>query len=345
MVSLKMQGGEDMRGERKGTMAWAAVLLVLFLGAADARAVEDGDLDPTFGAGGLVTTDAGGLDVVRDVAVQADGKIVAVGFKYDNETDEEYTGDFAVARYNPDGSLDTDFGPGGVGVVITDASDNGTDDRAMAVALQADGKIVAAGFVKVWKEAPLFFASGREYARDLRGTGGYDYDFALVRYNADGSLDAGFGTGGVVRTDVTGNLDYAFGVAVQSDGRIVVAGGADLGSYLPLMARYESDGKVDETFGDNGFFVGDSDELRGGAMFLDVALDSRERIVAAGLHAIPPPPVLHAEGSQGLEAFADKMALRIALPDFDFFLARLKTDGTLDTSLDSKGWTTTDIAG
>src|SRR5206468_80556 len=106
--------------------------------------------------------------------------------------------DFALARYNANGSLDTTFGTGGK--VTTDFA--GDDDQAFAVVLQTDGKIVAAGVAKTYR-------------------GG---DFALARYNANGSLDATFGTGGKVTTDFAGNDDAAHGVVVQADGRIVAAG-------------------------------------------------------------------------------------------------------------------------
>src|SRR5439155_272563 len=105
--------------------------------------------------------------------------------------------DFAVARYNADGSLDASFGVGGE--VTTDF--NSSFNVALSVALQTDGRIVAAG---------------------ISGTGGGDADFALARYNAGGSLDTTFGMGGKVLTDFgpsSGNV--ANSVAVQADGKIV----------------------------------------------------------------------------------------------------------------------------
>jgi uncharacterized delta-60 repeat protein/uncharacterized repeat protein (TIGR01451 family) len=169
-----------------------------------------GDLDPTFGTGGKVTTDFAGSNAgANGVALQADGKIVAAGF-----ADSGSGSDFALARYNPDGSLDASFGTGGK--VTTDFA--GGSDSAFGVALQADGKIVAAGFAD----------SGS------RG------DFALARYNPDGSLDASFGTGGKVTTDFAGSGDEAFGVALQADGKIVAAGFAGSGSRGDFaLARYQ----------------------------------------------------------------------------------------------------------
>src|SRR6185312_12779398 len=119
------------------------------------------------------------------------------------------------------GDLDGAFGTGGT--VTTDFAGNG--DEARAVAVQPDGKIVAAG-----------------------GALGATVDFALVRYRPDGTLDATFGTGGKVTTDF-GSAEQAFAVAVQPDGKIVVAGGGATGFEL---ARYNADGSLDGTFGAGG---------------------------------------------------------------------------------------------
>ena len=172
-------------------LATAAVALALITAALPAAAAAaPGDLDPTFGSGGKVTTDVGGSDGAQAVAIQGDGKVVAAGL---GNFAGPGTGDFALARYNPDGSLDTSFGSGGK--VTTDF---GGFDAASAVAIQPDGKIIAAG---------------------RSGSG----DFALARYNPDGSLDSSFGSGGKVTTDF-GGFDSAFGVALQADGKIVAAG-------------------------------------------------------------------------------------------------------------------------
>lgn len=153
-----------------------------------ARYNTDGSLDATFDGDGRVTTAFAGADVANGVKVQPDGKIVTAG----------HSGfDFALARYNPaDGSLDTAFD--GDGKVTTDFGTN-TLDGAADLALQPDGRIVAAGISLA--------------------------DFGVARYNADGSLDSGFGTGGKVHTDVSfGYFDTANAVALQSDGKIVVSG-------------------------------------------------------------------------------------------------------------------------
>src|SRR4029077_6628971 len=99
------------------------------------------------------------------------------------------------------------------------------------VALQPDGKIVVVG----------------------RSGGLTGFDFGVVRYDADGSLDTGFGTGGMVRTDFAGGADYAHGVAIQGDGKIVVAGHAGLVNDNDFaLARYNADGSLDASFGSGG---------------------------------------------------------------------------------------------
>lgn len=188
-----------------------------------ARYNPDGSLDLVFGGGGKVTTDFDGLDRAEDMAVQEDGKIIAVGVSG--------SGNFALARYNIDGTLDSSFD--GDGKVITDF---GGDDRAQGVAIQALGKIVAVGFSVL----------------------DYDEKFGIARYNHDGSLDTSFGLNGKVTTDFgdpsdVGVLcpparsdcsnDIAEDIAVQSDGKIVVVGGA--GACVPpcdfAVARYLGD--------------------------------------------------------------------------------------------------------
>ena len=150
-----------------------------------ARYNPDGSLDATFGMGGKVITALGPLDSygfpsfdaqVKAVALQGDGKIVVAGDKFDGGSVDI----FALARYNPDGSLDATFGTGGTVTTIVSTDSSEHNDSANALALQRDGKIVAAG---------------------ASGTGGFT-QFALARYNPDGSLDATFGT---TTTTLTGS--------------------------------------------------------------------------------------------------------------------------------------------
>jgi uncharacterized delta-60 repeat protein len=182
------------------------------------RYEADGDLDTTFGTGGIVTTDLRGYnDWGSSIALQSDGKIV-FGSKSSNGTDN----DFAVVRYNTDGSIDTTFGTNGK--VFTTIGSG--DDDGEAVSIQSDGKIVLAGYT----------------------SNGTDTDFAVVRYNSDGSLDTSFGSGGKVVTPVGSGADQAHGVTVQSDGKILVVGETDNGTNLDVaVVRYNTDGTPDES--------------------------------------------------------------------------------------------------
>ena len=164
-----------------------------------------GDLDPTFGGDGKVTTHFEGGGGAQGVAIQADGKIVAVG-----GAGKPFR--FALARYMPNGSLDTTFG--GDGKVTTKFAER--YERAYGVAIQADGKIVAVGQA--------------EHA---------DPKFALARYMPNGTLDTAFGADGQVITDVTGELDGAHGVVIQANGKIVAAGtGGRWPDLRFALARY-----------------------------------------------------------------------------------------------------------
>jgi uncharacterized delta-60 repeat protein len=183
-----------------------------------ARYNSDGSLDTSFGVGGKVTTDFfGEPDGVADLFVQPDGKIVAGGFTV---AGTHFYG-FGLVRYNPDGSLDPGFGNGGKATV-----NNSCELRAMS--RQPDGKIIAVGGT----------------------TAGNTEDFALARFNADGSLDTGFGNHGTLNTDLFGQGDIASDVILQPDGQILVCGT----TYLPdpslssltdfALVRYFSKHKV-----------------------------------------------------------------------------------------------------
>lgn len=268
----------------------------------------DGDLDPTFGTGGKVTTSfTDAFGEIRSVAVQSDGKIVVAG----EVVDSNFASDFALARYNADGSLDDgsanditpvdSFGTGGK--VTTDFF--GGNDGANGLALQTDGKIVVTGYA----------------------INGDNSNFALARYNADGSLDDGaaaditpgdsFGTTGKVTTDFSVSIftfpAVAFDVALQSDGKIVAAGkamggGAPTSSLDFALARYNADGTPDVMFGINGRltldFFSHFDETASA-----LALQSDGKIVVAG-------NILNGA-------------------NYDFALARFNADGSLDDGANS----------
>lgn len=172
------------------------------------------NIDGSFGTSGTATTDLGGNDTASALAVQSDGSLIAVGSS---------NGSFALAHYNADSSLDTDFGSGGT--VVTPQA-NGP---ATAVAIGASGEIYVAGYV--WDS-----------------TAGHD-DLALAAYGPNGALDTTFGASGIATMSFAANA-YAVGVGVQSNGRIVVAGYMSQGSAL--LAGFNPDRSADATFGTSG---------------------------------------------------------------------------------------------
>lgn len=203
-------------------IAPASVLatLVLLVSAPGASAALPGELDPSFGTGGKVQSPIGPESYGGGVAVQSDGKILAVG------TPEESQG-FSVARLLPDGSPDPSWGEGGV--VTTPL---GKFASAFDVAVQPDGKIVVVG------EAP----------------GAVNEDFAIVRYRSNGELDPSFGEGGIVILPVGTEGDQGRVVAVGPGGRIAVVGISDLPGFRNAVgvAMLESDGNPEAAFAGDG---------------------------------------------------------------------------------------------
>jgi uncharacterized delta-60 repeat protein len=249
-----------------------------------ARYNIDGTPDAGFGIGGRVITDFfGGNDRATSIIIQPDGRIVVGGDAFNTSTGNT---DFAIARYNPDGSPDTSFDADGK--LSTDLSIN---DVANALVLRPDGKLLLAGSAlisQLGKDFALvsynsdgtpdatFGTNGRVItdfsnlsdevtaaivkpgglilAVGFAGTTGMSRDFALAQYNADGSLDSTFGVGGKATVDFFGGTDEARAVALQTDGRIVVAGsafnGATLGDFA--VARFDDDGTLDSSFRGSG---------------------------------------------------------------------------------------------
>jgi uncharacterized delta-60 repeat protein len=258
-----------------------------------------GLLDPTFGSGGLVTTSFPSSPALQSVLVQPDGKVVAAGWAYTARTSD----DFVVVRYNADGSLDTGFGSGGI--VTTDIN-KGSDDVAEAMVLQpgTNGKILVAGST----------------SNPVKGRYFDDYNFALVRYNANGTLDTTFGTNGKVTTDLGSAGDVAYAMAVQPDGKIILAGRN--GANELALVRYTANGALDPTFGTGGKLV-TGISITGGPggsrNQVSISLEPDGRIVVAGT-SIPSATV------------------------WDFLVARFNSNGTPDTSFGGgAGLVTTDF--
>jgi uncharacterized delta-60 repeat protein len=199
----------------------AFVLAVLLIPSALAA---PGALDPSFGTGGKVTTAIGSYDAYANALVrQPDGKLVAAGSSVNVAT----LGDFALARYNPNGSLDTSFN--GTGKVTTAIGPG--NDYAYALAVQPDGKLVVAG----------------------RSYNGSNDDLALARYNPNGSLDTSFNGTGKVTTAIGAGDDSADALALQPDGKIVAAGYSYNGSAeVFTLARYNPNGSLDTSFNGTG---------------------------------------------------------------------------------------------
>ena len=185
----------------------------------------DGTLDTSFDGDGKVFTSIGSIDLAYSVAIQSDDRIVVAGATYNGSNF-----DFAVIRYNTDGTLDTSFD--GDGKVITPIGS--FDDVAYSVAIQTNGHIVAAG----------------------KSSNGTNSDFVVVRYNTNGTLDTSFDGDGKAITPVGSIEDVAYSVAIQPDGRIVAAGYAGCNTGEPgddfAVVRYNTDGTLDASFDGDG---------------------------------------------------------------------------------------------
>ncbi|MGC0329816.1 putative delta-60 repeat protein/putative repeat protein (TIGR01451 family) [Streptomyces sp. SAI-170] len=334
---------------RAGTVAATVLALVLTLPGTAAAA--PGDLDTTFSGDGRVATDfnGGSYDESRDMAVQADGRIVTVGLTQHPGTGEI---DFALARYRTDGSLDPEFG--GDGRVIADV--RGGEDVANGVAVQPDGKIVVVG------------RSADPETFETR--------FTVTRFNPDGSFDTGFGSGGVVLTSLpaTQGSGEAHAVQLYGDGRILVAGlsGFEYGPSDFAVARYHSDGSLDTDFAGDGTVT--TAFANGASAAYDVALQSDGKIVAAGRGRYNYPANAsdfavvrytadgsldtgfdgdgkvvtgfgEADSAGGVKVQPDGKIVLAGSSDFDFALARYASDGALDPGFGGDGKVVTDFAG
>jgi uncharacterized delta-60 repeat protein len=312
----------------------------------------DGSLDTSFDTDGRVITDVGypNASKARKLAIQADGKVVVAG-----ETSNGFNTDFALIRYHADGTRDASFGIGGK--VLTDISSNINGDTANALAIQADGRIVAAGqttlsassdFALVrynadgsldtsfdgdgkvttdfaassydFANAVAIQADGKIIAVGVSATGG-NFDFAIARYNANGSLDTSFDGDGKVTTSLSDSSDNAYALVIQPDGKIVVAGSQTNGSLDFALARYNADGSLDASFDGDGKVSIDITGTNDGAT--SVVLQADGRIVATGSAAV----------------------LNQGYNQLDFALVRYNANGSLDASFDGDGKVTTDILG
>ena len=299
------------------------------------RYKKDGTRDTSFSGEGVAVFNgpADNEDIGRAVAIQADGKIVVVG-----QTSNGANSDLLVLRYRGDGTLDTLFSGDGV-AVFNGAADN--EDIGRAVAIQADGKIVVVGQTSNGTNNNLlvlrytgsgsldttfgtdgvvsFGGSGNETGRAVAiqpdgmivvagvSSNGTDTDFLVLRFTGSGSLDTTFGSGGIVTYD-SGNDDVAKAVALQADGKIVVAGSSSDGSKnTVLLARFTAGGSLDTSFNGDGI-VRFNSAAAGDDIGNAVAVQTDSKIVVAGV--------------------ADAA---------DVLLLRYREDGTLDASFSGDG--------
>jgi uncharacterized delta-60 repeat protein len=272
-----------------------------------ARYEPDGTLDPTFGSGGVVTAPAG---IARAVALQPDGKIVAAGTTFTQ---------VRIARYHADGSLDPSFGTGGVVTTQVGTGDSG----ANALLLQPDGKIVVAG----------------------EGSDGQNTEFMLVRYDAHGSLDPTFGSVGVVMSQIGAGDSAIEGLALQADGKLIADGEGSDGSKTKLaLVRYDAHGSLDPTFGTGGVVTAPFLYDPSNASVGPVTLQADGKIVSArtdsGIWVVARydtkgslDPTFGDRGVAILGAYYYGRASSMALqPDGKIVLAGSSSDGGTDTA-------------
>lgn len=307
----------------------------------------NGVLDPTFGTLGTVTTPIGtGNDVGQCVVQQSDGKLVVVGF-----TSNGSDNDFAIVRYNTDGSLDPTFGTGGI---VTTTVFPGSFDQAHSVAIQSDGKLVVVGYTQ----------------------SGLNTDFAIIRYDQNGGLDFTFQTSGIVTTDFATGTDEARTVVIQPDGKIVVGGWSSNGTDLDFaVARFTPFGTLDNTFDLDGKVttpIGASDDKG-----YSLILQNDQKIILAGhsdngtdndfalVRYNPDGSLdntfdLDGKVTTGFFPGGNDLGYSAAIQidnkilvagqslngtDNDFSVARFNPDGSLDLTFDSDGKVTTNIGG
>jgi uncharacterized delta-60 repeat protein len=308
------------------------------------RYYPNGNLDTTFGNNGIVSTDWYSCSVY-DAKLQADNKIIVVG----SDSTEWSIGEFALARYNTDGSLDATFGNNGK--VTTNF---GFYAEAFTLALQSNNKIIAAG---------------------IYDSGNFDnMHFALVRYNTNGSLDTTFGNNGKIMTAFNGDYELANAISVQTDNKIIAAGMSNdaTGNSYFTLARYTTNGSLDTTFGNNGKVI--TGFAGSNAAAEAIALQTNNKIVVAGysnginnfdfaLARYNTDGSLDTSFGNGGKVITDfngeeQKINAITLQadkilaagysyingNYAFALARYNTDGSLDTSFGNGGKVTTNYA-
>jgi uncharacterized delta-60 repeat protein len=345
---------------RKASYRYSPILAAAALLAAGTASAAPGELDNSFGTAGRASVSLGStpshpIDAeLYATALQADGKVVLAGSVQEYRTGGDYNRHILIARLNTNGSLDTTFD--GDGWTTIDIAGADSTDKAYAVVVQSDGKIVAAGTTQSVQTS--------------------HWDVALVRLNTDGSLDTGFGTGGKVLFDAGGTTtDEARGIVRRaSDGRLIIAGSTDrTGSVDMLFAAFTSSGQPDSTFGTDGVtlasFGPDSSEYA-----LALAQQTDGALVASGVGPgssfAPTMAVARLTATGALDTTFSEDGLIVidfglgaaegasvaiqsdgkivvaGSSNYDFskvVLARLTTDGALDTTFNGTGTAAHDL--
>lgn len=322
----------------------------------------NGTLDNSFSNDGKIITDFGfaklsdpskgnsEYDYGNAVGIQSDGKIVAVGEAYNYLN---YSQEFAIARYNTDGNLDSTFDGDG-----KQTTDFGSDDNGYSLAFQKDGKIVVAGYTATQDGTSYYnFAIARynsngsldnTFDRDgkqITSSGTRDFlfnsvaiqndgkivvaahswngsnnDFAIDRYNSDGSLDNTFNGDGKLITDFGSSDDYAASIAIGGDGKILLIGYVyttvnSIVNLNSVLVRYNSDGRLDNTFDGDGKLI--ENLHQGNTSYTSSAIQKDGKLVTAGYTW---------NGN-----------------DYDFVVARYNTNGNLDNTFANNGVQMTDF--
>ncbi len=251
------------------------------------RLNEDGSFDDTFGTNGISRLETTETEASESIALLDDGTVLMVGYKDDN---------FTVAKFNTDGSLDTTFGVNGWVVLTYDNASSFADD----VNIQDDGKIVIAGFAL---------------------NGDNRFQIAAARLNADGSVDNSFGTNGKVIFNVGEWNDFGEGVAIQSDGKILIGGHKWISNVQQkhdlFVARLNTDGSLDTSYGNNGVATA---RLVDGANYSNgIVLQADDKPILAGYTIL-----------QG---------------EINMAMVRFDTTGNLDSTFDGDGMVSFDFEG
>lgn len=316
----------------------------LMLGSFENIFAQDGSLDLSFDSDGKVTTDFGNAELAHGLALQADGKIIVIGTTYLNGNF-----DVVIARYKTNGSLDSTFNNNGK--VLIDLSSN--NDVATSVAIQSDGKIVVGGYYQGLFNYDFFLlrynsnglldstfdndgivttdfnitqdlcqdikiqSDGKIVAVGITNIFWNNNDFAIARYNTNGTLDTTFDNDGKILHEIYGTDDDPKSIVIDNNGKIVIGGTIYNGIDRDFgIVRYNSNGSIDSSFSDDGIAMFD---LGGNDMGIEVNIQPNEKIVIAG--------------------FTDS-----CFTGSDFIVLRCNNNGTLDSTFDSDGVVKTDFS-